>query len=57
MVWLQRVGTEHNADLMLEKARESAVAANSSKIICVLAWVSPNGDYARAERIFVDISL
>ena len=57
MVWLQRVGTEHNADLMLEKARESAIAANSSKIICILAWVLPNGDYVRAERIFVDISL
>ena len=57
IVWLQRIGTEHNADLMLEKVQESAIAANSSKIICVLAWVSPNGNYVSAERIFEDVSL
>ena len=56
MFWLQRVGTELNVDLMLEKAKESAVVANSSKVICVLAWVSPNGDYVGAERVFADVS-
>ncbi len=57
MFWLQLIGTEHNADLMLEKAQAGAISANSSKIICVLAWVSLNGYYASAERIFVDIPL
>ena len=55
MFWLQRVGTEINADLMLEKAKESAIVENSSKVICILAWVSPNGDYVSAERVFVDV--
>ena len=57
MFWLQRTGTKHNANLMLEKAQASAIAAKSSKIICILAWVSPNGDYISAERVFVDVPL
>lgn len=54
-VWLQRTGTTPDLNQIRIKVCASALAAESSGNITILAFVTPRGDYSRVERIKVGI--
>lgn len=54
-LWLQRVDTTPNLELLQAKASAAAIAAGSSRVVAIVAFATSSTGYSRAEQILVKV--